>query len=543
MKIGIFLSRGNGIISDTIDVDALADEYSGLAVRKVCDSFFSYDDQRSILKEVENNAIEGVVFAGNSPKYFESVFNGDSIFKKLHKLGINKNKIAFANIKEQVAFPHNGEKEIATKKARLLIDIALSRLEVCHNINLVPIAPNRSVLIVGTSAGALIAAELLLEKGYRVYILEKWDSIQKQDDIKEDFQPTITAIKSNERATFFFETDLIDFYGWCGDYKITLSDMVEEEVITVGGVILCVGDDRDKIEELRTTMQIDTDNEGFLRSAGNTSYIGRTRDPGVWFIPFKEEVYDRYAFDANGAGLAVLSLTTILDKNEIEHPILISEVDEDICGGCGTCVKTCAFSASSVDSTQRISVINVKRCKGCGNCVVACPTGARDLINFPEQHIFNAIDILSEGVTENSDPKILVLLCNSCGYPAADMAGELSLEDPDLKYSPNVLPVLVECGGNVDTQYILSAFSKGFNGVAISICRDGHCHHIVGNTDMERRLGLFRDVLRSRNIDADRLRIIHVSPYEGKLFSDEINSFYEELKNSEQSKKGDSEDG
>ena len=40
MKIGIFLSRDNGIISDTIDVDALADEYSGLAVERFVTVFF-----------------------------------------------------------------------------------------------------------------------------------------------------------------------------------------------------------------------------------------------------------------------------------------------------------------------------------------------------------------------------------------------------------------------------------------------------------------------------------------------------------------------
>jgi len=97
-------------------------------------------------------------------------------------------------------------------------------------------------------------------------------------------------------------------------------------------------------------------------------------------------------------------------------------------------------------------------------------------------------------------------------------------------YSPNVLPVRVECGGNIDTQYILKAFNKGFDGVALSVCRDGHCHHLVGNTDMERRIGLFREVLRSRKIDDERLRIIHISPHEGKLFSEEIKSFYEELK-------------
>jgi len=92
------------------------------------------------------------------------------------------------------------------------------------------------------------------------------------------------------------------------------------------------------------------------------------------------------------------------------------------------------------------------------------------------------------------------------------------------------LPIQVECGGNIDTLYILKAFSRGFDGVALTVCRDGHCYHVVGNTDMERRIGLFREVLRSRNIDAERLRVINVSPHEGELFSSEIRSFCDELK-------------
>ncbi|MFC1556732.1 hydrogenase iron-sulfur subunit [candidate division KSB1 bacterium] len=530
MKVGLFFSRDNGIISETVDVDTLADAYSNLAVSKVYDSFFSYDDQLAILREVEENALEGVVLAGNSPKFYTSVFNGDFIIRELTKLGINENKIAFANIREQVAFPHRGENEIATEKARLFIEIALSRLEVCHDIESVAISPFRSVLIVGTNAGGLIAAKLLLDKKYKVYILEKWHSFQDLEGIEEDLTPTITAIQSDKNAKIFFETDIEDFFGWCGDFKITLSNLEEKVQITVGGVIVCVDDDFDKIEELRETMQIDTDMTGSLRGVRKKSYLGRTRDPGVWFLPYRKEVEDRYADEANSAGLAILAITTILDKGEIQHPVLISEVDESICGGCGTCVKTCAFSASSVDSIRKVAVIDSKRCKGCGNCVVACPTGARDLITFPEEYVFNAIDILSERIPKSTGPNILIILCNSCGYPAADLAGDLSLQKPELKYSANAMPVLVECGGNVDTQYVLYAFQKGFDGVAITICRNGHCHHIVGNTDMERRIGLFRAVLRSRNINDDRLRIIHVSPDEGQLFSEEINSFTEELK-------------
>ena len=530
MNIGIFLSRDSGIISETVDVDALANKYLNLAVTHVCDSFFSYEDQQDILKTIENNMLEGVVFAGNSPKYFESVFSGNSILDKLNDKGINKNKIAFANIKEQAALPYKGAKKIATKKAGLLIDTALAKLELCHNIASLSVSPMRAVLVVGTTAGGIIAAKLLLEKGYRVYILEKWDSIKNQDDIKEDLQPTITAIKSDEMSKFFFETDITDICGWCGNYKITLSNLEGEEKITVGGILVCVDNDKEKINELKPKMQLDTDNEGFLRGVRKKSVLGRTRDPGIWFIPYKEKSNDKYAFEANSAGLAVLSLTTTLDKNEIKHPVLISEVDEKVCGGCGTCVKTCAFSASSVDTIQRISVIDPERCRGCGNCVVACPTGARDLMSFPEKYIFNAIDILSSGVTNDSEPKILAILCNSCGYPAFDTAGELSNQIPDMKFPSNLMPLLVECGGSIDTQYVLHAFKKGFDGVALSICRDDNCHHIVGNTDLERRIGLFREVLRSRNIDDEKLRIIHVSPNEGKLFHDEINSFFEYLK-------------
>jgi len=183
-----------------------------------------------------------------------------------------------------------------------------------------------------------------------------------------------------------------------------------------------------------------------------------------------------------------------------------------------------------VDVQLKLSTIDVRRCKGCGNCVVACPTGARDLMAFPEEHVVRSIGILARAATVPGEPKVLALLCNGCGYPAADRAGELALQIRAMSYSPNVMPVQVECGGNVDTQYVLEAFRDGFDGVAVTVCRDGHCHHVVGNTDMDRRLGLFREVLRSRRINPERLRVIHVAPQEGRLFSEEIRAFCQDLK-------------
>lgn len=528
MKVGLFLSRDDGTISEAVDVDALARKYSHLTVCKVYDNFFRYADQQDLLKTVDENGLEAVVFAGNSPKYFDRVLDGSLILGTLKTCGVNENKIAFANIKEQVALPHKDEKEKATKKAGLLIDAALARVELSRDLKSTVVSPRRTILLIGTTAGGTIAATQLLAKGYRVYFVEKGPSVRIETDMKKDVLAALTALQSHDKATIFFETSITDFSGWCGDYTVMLKTKTGEEEIIIGGVILAVGDDKEWVKELRPKMQLDIDSEGLLRGVQKTGLIGQTRDSGIWFIPF-EKGDGHFAAEINGASMAVLSLTTILDRNEIEHPVLVSEVDENVCGGCGTCVKTCAFSASSIDLARKVSVIDTKRCRGCGNCVVACPTGARDLMNFSEKYMLKAIDILSRGVSNDSDPKILVVLCSSSGYPAADAAGELASHTPALRYSCNVMPLGVECGGNIDTQYILSAFSKGFDGIALAVCRDEHCHHIVGNTDMERRMGLFREVLRSRNIDSERLRIINVSPDEGKLFAEEVKSFSKQL--------------
>jgi len=529
MRTGLFLSREDGIISSIVDVDLLAREFSHLPAVKVYDSFFRYNDQQDILKTVDENGLEAIVFAGNSPKYFDRVLAGGLIIEALKSHGIDENKIAFANIKEQVALAHSGENGTATEKAHLLINVALAKVEMSHDIESITVSPRRSVLVIGTNPEGIIASMELLEKGHRVYLVEREPAVREETMGLANILPSLTGVQSDDRATILFETEIEDVSGWCGEYTIVLNTKGQQQEIVVGGIILSVGDDTEWIAELRPKMQLDTDSEGFLLGKQRKRLSGETDDPGIWFIPFMKGS-ERVEFVMGCTSMAVLSLTTILDKNEIEHPVLVSEVDESVCGGCGTCVKTCAFSASSIDPGQNVSVIDPRRCKGCGNCVVACPTGARDLVTFPEKYILKAIDILSHGVIHDSEPKVLAILCNGCGYPAADAAGELSNQIPGMKYSPNVFPIRVECGGNVDTQYIFKAFSKGFDGVILAICKDKHCHHIVGNTDMERRLGLFREVLRSRNIDDERLRLIHVLPDDGKVFSEEVKSFCEELK-------------
>jgi len=526
MRTGLFLSRDDGTISETVDVDALAKAYSSLAVAKVYDSFFRYADQQDLLNTVSESKLDAVVLAGNSPRYFEQVLGGHLVLDALKGRGINANKLAFANIKEQVALPHKGDREKATSKARTLIDVALAKVEASPAVSSTLLTPRRSVLVVGTTAGGLIVASELISKGYRVYIMESGPSLRLEASLKDELLPILTSLESNDRAKFFFDAAITDLFGYCGQYTVRLTSAGGEHTFAAGGIILSAGNDPAFVKTLRSTLRLSISRDGLPEQDGTR--VGQTTDPGIWFIPFTENS-GALGAEVSGAATAVLSLTTVLDAAELEHPVFATTIDEALCGGCGTCVKTCAFSASRIDLARKLSVIDPERCKGCGNCVTACPTGARDLQSFPREYVTRAIHLLGQARAANGDPRILAIFCKTCGQLAVDAAGAATTQAAGEAYSPGVMPLLVECGGSVDTQYVLEAFREGFDGVALLMCRDGHCHNIVGNTDMERRLGLFRTVLRSRNIDGERLRVLPVCAGDGPLVSEELKAFSHDL--------------
>jgi NAD-dependent dihydropyrimidine dehydrogenase PreA subunit len=67
-------------------------------------------------------------------------------------------------------------------------------------------------------------------------------------------------------------------------------------------------------------------------------------------------------------------------------------VNEELCTGCGTCVKRCKFSAIEMKpvpgSKKQKSGIIKERCMGCGVCVLTCPKQALTLeLVRPPEHI------------------------------------------------------------------------------------------------------------------------------------------------------------
>lgn len=126
---------------------------------------------------------------------------------------------------------------------------------------------------------------------------------------------------------------------------------------------------------------------------------------------------------------------------------------------------------------------------------------------------------------EKFEPKIICFFCKWCTSAGADLAGTSRME-----YLPNTLNIKVNCSSRVDPQHILTAFSKGADGVLVSGCHSGDCHYQNGNYKTFRKIPLLKKLLGEFGIDGRRLRLECISASEGKKFVEVTNEFIEEIR-------------
>lgn len=522
MNTGLFLCRAECLGSKSVDADAIAAQHRDLASVQIFDNLFDKQAIEGMVNEVKEQDLKAVVLAACSPHHYRNTLASYRLTDRLEEAGVNPNLIAFANLKEQCAQVHRGDLANANAKAALMVDKALARVKLSEPIETVMVAPHRAILVLGVTVGGLVGAYRATRLGYRVIVLGKGTRDEMLAGCLSELQPAMSDLELNPDVEFIFDAQVDEVSGWCGDYTVEVSTDGQTRRLTVGGILVAVGDDQAWAERLAPKLHVKKDEEGYIRGRNATTMATRTNDDGIFVVP-RTDGDNELQMQVNAASTSMTVLDGLLSRNEIRHPLRITEVDRTLCGGCGTCVKTCAFHACSIDPTENISVIDERRCKACGNCVTACPTGARDLVTYPNEYLTEAIKILSK-YEANGSPKVLCFLCDGCGYPAADTAG---LEGH--QYPASILPLRVECGGRVDTQHILEAYWHGFDGAMVTVCREGHCNNIVGNVDMNRRVNLFRSVLTSRELNPERLRIVEIAPFEGERFAQEAARFVTDL--------------
>ncbi len=522
MPLGLYVSRCRGRLTDALDAEAiLRDAAVEAEVAEVVDDFFEPATQERIVGDVASRDLDSVVLAGNSAEHFTRSLSGRYLTRRIVDAGISPNRIVSANLLEQVAMTHPDNPD-AHEKACALVRVAAIEAMSCPPVEVIETPSSPRVLVLGLTVEGLVAAQRLLGLGYEVVMADRSggsDRAAKHDGMVA----TAAFVLNHPRARFVDHARVVDGSGWAGDFEVVLDVSGERETVSAGGILLAEPHRTEWVEELRPHFKLDVDDEGRARALDPATHPAETVDPGIMVVPVRRS--DAPTSDkVTAADCAAMALALTLAEPTAIHYVTTSSVDEEVCGACASCVKTCAFGACSI-GPDNLSHVDPRRCRGCGKCVVSCPVGARDVVVSPHAFMMSAIRELADAKVAGG--KVLGFLCGGCGYPAADAAGHIASEENS--YPPSFLPLRIPCGGRLDALYVLESFKAGFDGVAVFRCREGHCHNLVGNLDMDRRVNLLRAVLRSRGMDDSRLQIVDIAPYEGAGFVQSVNDLFDAI--------------
>jgi heterodisulfide reductase subunit A len=220
------------------------------------------------------------------------------------------------------------------------------------------------------------------------------------------------------------------------------------------------------------------------------------------------------------AGRAV----TILSKDKIISSGTASEVNEELCIGCGLCLKACQYGAVKLSAAQdgdKAAVLPAL-CQGCGACNSVCPTGAIDLNHFTDAQIFAEIDSVSSTLEKEGryEPRIVAFLCTWCGYAGSDMAGVSRIQ-----HAPNVREIRVMCTSRIHPKFVMEALLNGIDGVLICGCHLGDCHYMAANEQTEVMTKAVKETLKTIGINPERLRHEYISAAEGAKYARAVDSF------------------
>jgi heterodisulfide reductase subunit A len=154
------------------------------------------------------------------------------------------------------------DKEAARKRARIMLESALSRVDLGSEGVGKRVEAMQSVLVVGAGVAGMQAAWDLADFGRRVYLVERTDALGGRahklsrtyptQDCKPDgccpqscrdcmFTPRIDLVESHPLIDIMTETEVTDVSGGIGGYSVQVTGPSSSRIIDVGAVVVATG--------------------------------------------------------------------------------------------------------------------------------------------------------------------------------------------------------------------------------------------------------------------------------------------------------------
>lgn len=257
VRIGVFICSCGINIAGVINVDEVAKYASSLPhVVHVENNLFSCsaDTQEMMAKKIVENSLNRIIIAACTPRTHEALFQ-----ETLQETGLNPYLVEMANIRNQNAWVHQREPEMATAKAKDQVRMAIAKAALSVPIERTKVNVIPKALVIGGGVAGMQTALSLADQNFETVLLEKSDRLggnawkvnttDQGEAIRPYLEGLIKRVETHSGIQVLKNASVTSAKGSVGNFTSTVQVDGGQREIAYGVAVLAIGGRESRPEE------------------------------------------------------------------------------------------------------------------------------------------------------------------------------------------------------------------------------------------------------------------------------------------------------
>jgi heterodisulfide reductase subunit A len=188
----------------------------------------SSQGQDEIAASIKKNKLDRVVVAGCSPRLYEPTFQSC-----MSRADLNPWLFEMANIREFSSYCHKAEPVEATEKAKDTLRMAVAKARLLEPLKPIELPVMKSVMVVGGGIAGINAALDLADMGFKVYMVEKTETIGGYMALLDKTFPTLDCsiciegpkmvdVGRHPNIEIMSYADVLKVDGYVGNFRVKI---------------------------------------------------------------------------------------------------------------------------------------------------------------------------------------------------------------------------------------------------------------------------------------------------------------------------------